>query len=142
MNLPVLYYIRKVGCPACHSFENQWNKLIHDPYLQDKIRFIEYTYSGKNPIPKPISKYATWFPSIILFNPQSYYSTFTTDGKLLPDYQEYITLGGQQVPKVIKGIKYNAQLNAAGEYSFANLPNTYEDIKHWIATIYNTVYGM
>lgn len=121
LNLPVLIYGAKEKCPACHHFEPEWEELSRQ--LQGQVRLVKFTCNSQKPPPAPLKKYFTWFPSIILAGPKSYFRCFTHDDQVNEDEfsDDY----------VIKAQKFNAKETPQG-YEFAGQPNTAKNVIDWL----------
>ena len=135
LSLPVLIYISKQNCPGCLFYNNEWEKVKQQ--LNGRARFVKFTcYPGpssdpnsKN-IPPPLAKYGTWFPSIILAGPKSYFKCFTPDDQINTD--EYSN------DYIIKAKKFNA-VETNDEYEFAGRPNNADQTVMWFNQIVNSV---
>src|SRR3990170_7436118 len=90
LNLPVVIYISKVGCPACVGFEKEWSEIKRQ--LSGKARTVKFVCDSNLYPPPCIGKYAGWFPSLICAGPKSYYRIYTPTDQVnqrdySPDYE-------------------------------------------------------
>jgi hypothetical protein len=131
LDLPVLIYLAKDPCPACTFYNGEWEKTKQQ--LQGKARFVKFTCKPGMPggnVPPPLAKYGTWFPSLILAGPKSYFRIFTPDDKVNDD--EYSD------QYAIKGKKFNAVETSTG-YEFAGRTNTADNTVMWFNQIASTI---
>lgn len=131
MNLPVLIYVAKKGCPACVYYDTQWTEVKER--LRGLARFVKFTcdpnVAGMN-IPPPLEYYVTWFPTILIAGPKSYFRIFTPDDKVNEDeYSDNYT---------IRAKKFNAVQTDKG-FEFAGRGNTADATIMWFNQIVNTV---
>lgn len=128
IDAPVLLYMSKNGCSACTVFEKQWENIKKE--LHGKARLIKFTCNEEYPPPSNLYVYSTWFPSIILAGPKSYFRCFTLDDKVNDvDYKDTY---------VIKAKKFNAVKTGRG-FTYAGRPNTSEGIIDWYNRIADTI---
>lgn len=120
MDLPILIYGSKDGCPACVRFDHEWKEVCRR--LENKARLIKFNCTAQKPAPKPLRRYFTWFPSIMIAEPESYFKCFTVDDQV--NEKEW------SEDNVINGIKFNAVETPTG-YDFAGRPNTAENVISW-----------
>src|SRR3990167_6936139 len=118
--IPVLIYLSKNGCPACKSFEQHWEKIKQR--LIGKVRFVKFTCDLNRQACPCLRKYTTWYPSIILAGPKSYFRVFTADDKVNEiDYSDQYE---------IKALKFNAVKKSDG-FEYAGRPNTADGVISW-----------
>ena len=131
LNLPVLIYLAEDPCPACSFYNGEWEKVKKQ--LDGKARFVKFICKPGQPggnVPPPLAKYGSWFPSIVLAGPKSYFRMFTPDDKVNEDeYSDQYT---------IKGKKFNAVETASG-YEFGARPNTADNTIMWFDQVAPTV---
>jgi len=128
LNLPVLIYISKQGCPACTFFNKQWDLL--KTQLSGKARLVKFVCDASHPPPPALRKYSGWFPSVILAGPKSYFRIFTPDDQInTMDYSDEYEIRAQ---------KFNAVETSNG-FEFAGRPNTSEAVMTWFINIAPTV---
>lgn len=131
MDLPVLIYIAKYRCPACVNFEKEWEQVKQK--LQGRARFVKFNcYDQGRDLPPPpvLDLYSSWFPSIVLAGPKSYYRCFTNDDRInTEEYSDKYT---------IKGIKFNAVKTNSG-YEFGGRPNSADSVVNWFNQVVNTI---
>lgn len=136
LNLPVLIYLAKDPCPACSSYNGEWEKVKKQ--LAGKARFVKFTCKPGHPggnVPPPFSKYfegpnGGWFPTILVAGPKSYFRIFTSDDKVNDDeYSDKYT---------IKAKKFNA-VEVAGGYEYGGRPNTVDNTIVWFDQVAPTV---
>lgn len=126
MTQPVLIYIAKEGCPACIAFQPEWEKIKQR--LRGKAHFVKFVCDPPRVvIPSCLAKYATWYPSIILAGPKSYYKKYTHDDRVLP-------CDGH----TIKAKKYNAVETSYG-YEYAGRPNNADNVVMWYGQVVDKV---
>lgn len=120
MQAPVLIYGSKEGCPACVYFEPEWEKICAK--LKGKARIVKFNCTAAKPAPKPLAPYFTWFPSVILAEPGSYYRCFTPEDKVNEkDWSEN---------NKITAAKFNAVSTGSG-YEFGGKKNSAENVIAW-----------
>lgn len=120
LTLPVLIYGAKEGCGACKFFESEWQQLCRE--LQGQARLVKFNCTRDKPAPGPLQKYLTWYPSIVLAGPKSYFRCFTPDdGVNEQDFTE---------DYIIKAKKFNATEGPAG-FQFAGQNNSARNIADW-----------
>lgn len=128
MNLPVLIYISKEGCPACSHFDAEWGKIKNN--LSGKARFVKFVTTANLGPPPALLKYSGWFPSVVLAGPKSYFRVFTDDDKI-----NDIDYDGNYV---IKAKKFNAA-EENGTFVFGGRPNTANSVETWFSQVSPTV---
>ena len=130
MSLPVLIYISKYRCPACVHFQKEWEQIKEK--LKDRAIFVEFKCydQGKDlPPPAVLDQYSSWFPSLVLVGPNSYFRCFTPDDRIATTYSDKYS---------IKGVKFNAVKTNEG-YEFAGRPNTSETVVNWFNQVAGTI---
>ena len=120
LNLPVLIYGAKDGCRACQFYEPEWDRVMNE--LQGRARFVKLTCRNDLPPPGPLAKYLTWYPSIVLAGPKSYFRCFTPDDNV--NEEEF------SPSYTIRARKFNANETPAG-FRFANNDNTAANTIAW-----------
>lgn len=124
LDLPVLIYLKKDGCPACEVFDAEWEKIKDG--LQGRARFVKFTMNSNLPAAGPLKEYSTWAPSIILAGPKSYFRCFTPeDGVNEDEFSPNYT---------IKAKKYAATMTPQG-YKYTNERNDSKSIISWFDKI-------
>lgn len=129
LNLPVLIYLAKNNCPACIRYEPEWEEVKRR--LNGRARFVKFNINAPySNTPTSLAKYATWFPSIILAGPKSYFREFTPNDQInTVDHRDGYT---------IKAKKYNAVETSSG-YQYGGRENTADGTVMWFNQISNTV---
>lgn len=128
LDLPVLIYGAREGCGACKFFEPEWQQLCRQ--LQGKTRLVKFHCDHRNPPPEPLKRYFTWFPSVILAGPKSYFRCFTPDDQINEDeFSNNYT---------IKARKFNATEGPNG-FQFAGNNNTAQNVIDWFQKVAPTV---
>ena len=128
LDLPVLIYISKPGCPACLAFESQWKAIINQ--LGRRARLVKFQCSSLAEIPPPVRIYTNVYPTIILAGPKSYFRVFTPEDQ--PNEVDY------KEDYVIKAEKFNAVKTARG-YEPAGRPHTASNVMDWFNLMAPTV---
>lgn len=129
LNLPVLIYIAKEHCPACIRYQPEWEEVKRR--LNGRARFVKFNCDPPYVnVPPCLAKYGTWFPSIILAGPNSYFREYTPDDQVNKiDHRDGYT---------IKAKKYNAVETASG-YQYAGRGNTADGTVMWFNQVVNNV---
>jgi hypothetical protein len=128
LDLPVLIYISKPGCPACMAFETQWKAVISQ--LNKRARLVKFQCSSLTEIPPPLRIYTNVYPTVILAGPKSYFRVFTPDDQ--PNEVDY------NESYVIKAEKFNAVKTESG-YQQGGRPYTASTVIDWFNLVAPTV---
>ncbi len=124
LNLPVLIYGAKEGCQGCTFYGPEWEKVKEG--LRHQVRFVKFTCSHDRPPPKPLAKYMSWYPSILLAGPKSYFRCFTPeDGVNEEEFSDDYT---------IKAMKFNANETPDG-FEYAHGENNAANTINWVRQI-------
>ena len=126
--MPICIYLSKKNCPSCGLFENEWN-ILKKSYLSKYIKFVKFESQDNYNIPPYLNVYATWFPSIVLCDPDTYYLYYTKDNEYADTWSE---------KGLIKGIKFNAILDE-NKYTYIGLPNQAYVIELWLKKSYQYI---
>jgi len=127
-SMPVLIYLSKSGCPACRYFDSHWEKIKQK--LAGKARFVKFVCNEFRQACPGLQSYATWYPSILLAGPKSYFRVFTPDDKL----NEVDYSGSYE----IKGIKFNAVKTTNG-FEYGGRPNTADGVIAWFNRVVDRI---
>lgn len=134
LNLPVLIYIAKDTCPACHSYNGEWEKVKEQ--LNGKARFVKFMCHPGNPgmdIPPVFDEYFKpdgWFPTILLAGPKSYFRAFTPDDKVNTDeYSDKYTIRAKIFNRV----------EIPSGYDYAGRPNSADNTVMWFNQLSDSV---
>ena len=128
LRLPVLIYGAKERCGACGSYDHEWEEIKRR--LGGRARFVKFLTTKDRPPPPPLARYMTWYPSLILAGPKSYFRCFTPDDQVnTQEYSPHYT---------IRAKKFNAVETADGfEYAYGD--NTADNTINWFNQVAPTV---
>lgn len=117
--LPVFIFVAQTGCPACEMFKPEFEKVALK--LKGKVNFVKFTLELGKQVPPPFAKYCTWYPSLLLCSPTSYFAIFDTNNKPRPSFDEKMT---------IRCEKY-ASVYDDGSFHYTHLPHTSDRVVKW-----------